>query len=91
MTDKRRTDRRMDGRRRDEQAQEESRRILERVDRESDLFLRMASRARDHFAARDAQSEDWTELWGRRIGRVLGVLFALALVIWLWSYLSGLS
>ncbi|WP_246226198.1 MULTISPECIES: hypothetical protein [Chelativorans] len=89
MTDKKRTDRRMGDKRRDEQAQEESRRILERVDRESDLFMRMASRARDHLTASEAQSEDWTELWGRRIGRVLGVLFALALIIWLWSYLAG--
>ncbi|MCT8999361.1 hypothetical protein [Chelativorans intermedius] len=79
----------MDEKRREERNRQESRRILERVERESDLFMRMAARARDHFAARDAGDEDRIELWGRRIGRVLGLVFALFLIVWLWSRLTG--
>ena len=73
----------------DKEQEEESRRILERVERDSsDFFLRGTKRARDHFAANDAQHEDWTELWGRRIGRTLGLGFAIVLIVWLWLYLT---
>lgn len=76
--------------RRDAERKEESRRILERVNRDSDsLFLRSASRARDHFAAREAEGEDWTELWGRRIGRTLGLVAAFLLVLWIVFSLAG--
>ena len=43
------------------------------------------SKAGDHFAGRDAQTEgvggDWAEVWGRRIGRGLGAVFFLLLVV----------
>jgi len=43
------------------------------------------SKAGDHFAGRDAQAEgvgeDWAEVWGRRIGRGLGAVFFLLLVV----------
>lgn len=74
----------------DEERKAESRRILERVERESDLFFLLgAAKVRDHFAARDAEGEDWTERWGRRIGRLLGLGFALFLIFWLWRLLTG--
>ena len=43
------------------------------------------SKAGDHFAARDARAEgvsnDWAEVWGRRIGRALGAVFFIVLVV----------
>lgn len=75
--------------RRDKEQEDESRRILERVERDSsDFFLGGTKRARDHFAASDAKDEDWTELWGRRIGRTLGLGFAIVLIVWLWFYFT---
>jgi hypothetical protein len=80
----------MGDRRNDEDRRKESRRILEQVSRDSDSLLwRSASRARDHFAAREAEGGDWTELWGRRIGRALALVAAAILIVWLILYLSG--
>lgn len=80
----------MNDRRSDEERRAESRRILERVDRDSEsLLMRSAARARDHFTAREAEGEDWTELWGRRLGRALAVVFAIFLLAWLWLTLTG--
>jgi len=82
----------MSDRRSDDERQKESRRILERAERDSESFLsRSASRARDHFAAREAEGEDWTELWGRRIGRALALVAAVILIAWLVSYLARLG
>ncbi|QLP96772.1 MAG: hypothetical protein HZY79_04320 [Rhodoblastus sp.] len=43
------------------------------------------SKAGDHFAARDAQADgaggDWAEVWGRRVGRGLGAVFFIVLVV----------
>lgn len=77
----------MSDRRDDEERRAESRRILERVSRDSDTLL--LSKARDHFAAREAEGQDPAELWGRRIARVLALVFALVAILWLWSYLAG--
>lgn len=69
----------------------ESRRILERIRRETEPghgFGTPTGRARDHFAARDADREDWVELWGTRIGRALALVFALVLIAWLVSFLA---
>jgi hypothetical protein len=61
---------------------EESRRILERVERESATWLRSATEtASRHFGAGDAPPDDPVEIWGRRIGRTLGFAFAVAVVI----------
>ena len=65
----------------------ESRRILDRVARDSDpsgftLLGRTAARARNHLGAADADHSDWAELWGTRIGRVIGVLALVALLAW---------
>ena len=67
---------------------EESKKILERVARESETvgtssFTRTADRLRGHFGAEDADQERWAEVWGTRIGRTLGALFFIGLVIYL--------
>jgi len=80
----------MSGKQSDEERQAESRRILERVERDSEsLLFRSGSRMRDHFAAREAAGEDWTEIWGRRIARVLALVAAVVLIGWLILHLSG--
>jgi len=76
---------------RDEQ---ESRRILDRVARESDSggmsqigsALGAARRRIEGKMPRDA---DPIEYWGTRIGRFLGLLITLAIVGWLLLYLFG--
>lgn len=67
---------------------EEARRALEAVHRDSDAIgqsalARTANRVRDHFAAEDKERDDPIEVWGTRIGRFAGLLFAVGLVIYL--------
>ena len=40
-----------------------------------------ARRAGAHFAGKDAEPDDWIEVWGRRIGRGLGAAAVIALAI----------
>lgn len=66
----------------------ESRRIIERVERETDpggtsFIARTVKGARDHVAAADADRSDPLEYWGTRIGRALGLLIAFGLLVWL--------
>jgi len=75
--------------------QTESRRILERVAHDSQgglagtsVMARVVERSRSHLAAGDADQDDRIELWGTRIGRVLGLAFAAGLAVWLILYLS---
>ncbi len=76
----------------DDRNKVESRRILERMSRESDpgqsLAARGAGRLRDHLSAADADQDDRIEVIGTRIGR--GVAFAAmgACVVWLVVYLA---
>lgn len=79
----------MGGRLNDDERREESRRILEDVERDSQpLLFRSAANMRDHFTAREAHDQDWTERWGRRIGRMLALIFAVLLIFWVWSLIS---
>lgn len=77
--------------RNENQREEESRRILERVKRESEPvggFAGRAARAVDDALTGDAaKSDDWAECWGTRIGRLLGYLFVLFLLGWLVAFL----
>ena len=69
---------------------EESRRILDRIARESDggsLMARTTQRARDHLTAADADRSDWIEHLGTRIGRILGLVITIGLVVWLMAFL----
>ncbi|MDX8465553.1 hypothetical protein RFM26_07630 [Mesorhizobium sp. VK23B] len=66
----------------------ESRRILERVARETapggaSFVARAAKDARDHMTAADADRSDPIEVWGTRIGRTLGLIIAIGLLAWL--------
>lgn len=72
----------------------EAKAALEAVRRDSETLgtsslARATRRAGDHFSGRDAAGEaegggtDPIEVWGRRIGRVLSVVLALALTAWL--------
>ncbi len=71
----------------------ESRRILDRVERESDVvgrsaLARTAEKARDHLAAADVDDRDGTEVWGTRVGRVLAIIAFAGLAIWLFNFLT---
>lgn len=66
----------------------EARRILERVDRESETigssgFARTADRVTAHFRADDAPDGDRIEQLGRRIGRGLGLIAFVGLAVYL--------
>lgn len=76
----------------DSERNAESRRILDRVAREAgsdtaSMLDSSARRAGDHIAAQDADHDDRIELWGTRIGRLLGLVITLGLFVWLISYL----
>ncbi|MGX8011293.1 hypothetical protein ACVDG8_021165 [Mesorhizobium sp. ORM8.1] len=67
---------------------EESRRILERVARETapggtPFVVRAAKDARDRMTAADAYRADPIEYWGTRVGRTLGFIIAIGLLVWL--------
>ena len=70
---------------------EESRRILDRVSRESDpsqsLFARGADRMKNHLSAADADQDDQIEVIGTRIGRMIAVTALIVFAIWAFAYL----
>ncbi|PTW59077.1 hypothetical protein C8N35_108113 [Breoghania corrubedonensis] len=74
---------------RDEERRREAQSALGRVESDSETvgsssFARVARQTRDHFAAHDKQGEsDRIEVWGSRIGRAAGLIFTVALVIYL--------
>ena len=72
--------------RRDDES--ESRRILERVAHETapggtPFLVRAAKDARDRVTAADTDPADPIEYWGTRIGRTLGFVIAIGLLVWL--------
>lgn len=76
----------------DEARAREAKRVLDRVSRESETiatssFARVARQATDHMAGADADQNDKAEVWGRRIGRGLGVVAALVLLVMLINWL----
>ncbi|MEP9387452.1 hypothetical protein [Mesorhizobium sp. KR9-304] len=77
----------------DSQRKAESRRILERVSQEAEsggrsVVERAARRAHDHVTAADVDEDDWAEYWGTRIGRTLGALLLIGVIVWLVLYLA---
>ena len=71
----------------------ESRRIIERVANEGGLgsgalVSRLAKGARDHVTAAKADQSDPIEVWGTRIGRTFGLIFAVGLLVWLVYFVS---
>lgn len=68
--------------------QREAKAALNRLDQQtetlgSSAFARMADKAAGHFSAQDRDKDDKIELWGTRIGRIAGLIFAIGLVIYL--------
>ena len=66
----------------------ESKRIIRSVGQESEAT--MATRIRRHMSGADADPDDWVEIWGTRIGRVLSVVLAAVLVWWLIDFIRTL-
>ncbi|MDJ0612735.1 MAG: hypothetical protein QNJ29_03605 [Rhizobiaceae bacterium] len=63
----------------------EAQKILDRVANDSETvgtssMRRVAERMKGHVSAEDADQNDWAEKWGTRIGRILGLIFVIALV-----------
>ncbi len=79
---------------RESERRAESRRILERACRSEaesgghSVIDRAARRARDHVTAADVDRDDWVEYWGTRIGRLLGLILLVGLIVWLVLYLA---
>ncbi|UUP17427.1 hypothetical protein [Nitratireductor thuwali] len=65
----------------------ESEGILDRVNREVESRP-LIDRTKKHFKADDAPEDDWAELWGRRIGRVLSVVLVILVIGWIFSFLA---
>ncbi|KXF76486.1 hypothetical protein ATN84_15750 [Paramesorhizobium deserti] len=83
----------MVGNRKSDNRETESRRILDRVGRESTadhgMVARGVERTKKHLSAADADHADSIELWGTRIGRALALLLMAAAIIWLLVYIAG--
>jgi hypothetical protein len=81
----------MPERRNDDDA--ESRRILQRIAGESEsggasFVARTARGAFARVSAKDADRSDPVDYWGTRVGRTLGFLLAVGLMVWLVVYLT---
>lgn len=78
-----------------EKQREEALRVLDRVEAESETiggstFVRMADRARNHMSAADKDADDLVEVWATRVGRGLGLVFAIGLAVYLFvTYVLG--
>lgn len=75
----------------DRDSEEESRRILDRVARESEgggksYVARKTGEMRDHLSASDVDKDDRIEHIGTRIGRILGFVLTVGLLVWLVRY-----
>ncbi len=75
----------------DKSREAESQRILKRLQQEQTgaqgIVRRGFERTTSHFSADDAPHNDPLEVWGTRIGRLLGLLITLAIIGWLVFYL----
>lgn len=75
--------------RREAERAAEARRALDAVKRDSQFVGASAmARAAEHFSGGDAPPDDPIELWGRRIGRGLSLIFALYLASWLYEWFT---
>ena len=66
----------------------EARRLLDRLGDEAETIgtsslARTAERARDNLSGDNAEARDPIEIWGTRIGRGLGLVFAVVLAVYL--------
>lgn len=73
--------------------QREAEQALRRVSNEGESlgtssFARVANNAKDHLGAAEIDENDPIELWGTRIGRIAGAIFAIILVLWLINHFT---
>lgn len=78
----------------DSDSQRESRRILDRVAREADSsgFATLGSAVdamRRQANAKTPHDVDPIEYWGTKIGRGLGLVITVAIIVWLVAYVLG--
>lgn len=83
----------MTGKTRDEQRAEESRRILSQVEEETTAqshgFLsRQIKHKISHLNAEDIAGQDKIEIWATKVGRFLGFIITLGIIVWLIIYLT---
>lgn len=73
----------------DARRQAESKRILDRIEREEahSVLSRATAGVRRHVTAKDGEAEDRIDQLGTRIGRALGLILTAGLIIWLVVYL----
>jgi hypothetical protein len=79
---------------RDSDRQKESRRILDRVSREADSggFTTLGTAVesvRRRVEAETPRDVDAIDYWGTRIGRALGLVITVAIILWLAAYIFG--
>lgn len=77
----------------DQERAREARRILDRVAREADsstpsFVSASARRLRDHVSAVSAEQPDPVEYWATRVGRSLGLVITVVLLVWLLVYVA---
>ncbi len=61
--------------------------MLERVSREGETLLSSSlKKAASHYAGQDGAPEDRIEIWGKRVGRALGTVFVIILVLNLFTH-----
>lgn len=70
----------------DPEREKEARRILDRVDRDSETigtssFARNVNRLTNHFKGTENPEDDEIEIWGKRIARILALIAFIALFI----------
>ncbi|WP_316861902.1 hypothetical protein [uncultured Cohaesibacter sp.] len=78
---------------RNDARQQQAERALKRVEMEGEAlgtsaFARTANKAKDHLGAADMDRNDPIEVWGTRIGRIGGAIFAIILVLWLVNHFT---
>jgi hypothetical protein len=74
---------------RDEDRVREAQEALRRVEAETETVGGSAlARAARHLSGADAPDGDRIEVWGRRLGRGLGLVFALYLVVTLYQHFT---
>ena len=83
----------MAGKPADNERMREARKVLERVERDSEVvgtssFVRTAGKVRDHLAAAEADQEDRVEVWARRSARIASAIAFVALAFWLVQWLA---
>lgn len=75
-----------------DERQREARQILDRIEREAasgtnGILMRGVERTAHHLSAHDADKSDKIEVWATRLGRMLGLLLMLAIIVWLIYFL----